>query len=97
MDNPGFILESGMFARVSIPEEKHTDVLLVPTAAVLEREGKKLIFLAREGKAESRLVHTGLSTYEFTEVTDGDIKPGDPVIVDGFYAVRDGSPIDSEK
>ncbi len=97
MDNPGFMLESGMFARVSIPEEKHTDVLLVPTAAILEREGEKMIFLVRAGKAESRPVNTGLSTHEFTEVTDGDINPGDPVIIDGFYAVKDGSPIAAEK
>jgi len=93
MDNPDFMFESGMFARVSIPEEKHTGVLLVPTAALMEREGKKLIFLARGGKAESRSVDTGLSTHEFTEITDGDIKSGDSVIVDGFYAVKDGSPI----
>jgi membrane fusion protein (multidrug efflux system) len=93
LDNPDFMLESGMFARVSIPEEQHSGVLLVPAAALIEREGKKLIFLAMGGKAVARPVKTGLRTHEFSEVIDGDIKPGDPVIVDGFYAVKDGSPI----
>ena len=97
IDNSDLMLESGMFARASIPEEKHTDVLLVPAAAVIDREGKTLIFLARGGKAVLRSVKTGLKTHEFLEVTDGDIKAGDQVIMDGFYAVKDGSPLTIEK
>jgi len=97
MENPDLMLESGMFARVSIPEEQHIDVLLVPAQALIERDGKNLIFLARQGKAVARVVQTGLRTHQFSEVTDGDIKPGDPVIVDGFYAIKEGSPLTIEK
>ncbi len=97
MDNPDFMFESGMFARVSIQEEQHSGVLLVPAAALIEREGKKLIFLAMGGKAVARVVKTGLSTHELSEISDGDIKEGDPVIIDGFYAIKDGSPLLIEK
>jgi len=97
MENPDLMLESGMFARVSIPEEQHIDVLLVPAQALIERDGKNLIFLARQGKAVARVVQIGLRTHAFSEVTDGDIKPGDPVIVDGFYAIKEGSPLTIEK
>ncbi len=97
LDNSDLMLESGMFARVIIPEEQHSGVLLVPSTALIERDGIKLIFLARGGKAVARPVKTGLRTHEFSEVTDGDIKPGDAVIVDGFYAVKDGSPLFIEK
>jgi membrane fusion protein (multidrug efflux system) len=97
MDNPDLMLESGMFARVCIPEEQHSNVLLVPAEALIEREGEKLIFLARGGKAVARVVKTGLSTHKFSEISDGDIKEGDPLIVDGFYAIKDGSPLLVEK
>ncbi len=50
LENSDLMLESGMFARVSIPEEQHTGVLLVPAEALIERDGEKLIFLARGGK-----------------------------------------------
>jgi len=93
LDNPDLMLSSGMFARVIIPEEQHTGILLVPAVALIEREAGKLIFLAREGKAVARPVKTGLRTHEFSEISDGDIKEGDPVIIDGFYAVKDGTPI----
>ncbi len=45
----------------------------------------------------ARSVKTGLRTHAFSEVTDGDIKVGDSVIVDGFYAVKDGSPLNIAK
>ena len=93
LDNPDLMLSSGMFARVIIPEEQHTGILLVPAVALIEREAGKLIFLAREGKAVARPVKTGLRTHEFSEISDGDIKERDQVIIDGFYAVKDGTPI----
>jgi hypothetical protein len=49
------------------------------------------------GKAVARVVKTGLSTHELSEISDGDIKEGDPVIIDGFYAIKDGSPLLVEK
>lgn len=92
--NPDRMLEPGMFARVRIPEERHPDVLLVPASAVIERDGRKLVFLARQGKAAARVVETGLVTPVLCEISDSDIKAGDPVIVDGFYALKDGTPLE---
>ncbi len=94
--NADFALESGMFARVNIPEEQRADALLVPAAALLERNGEKVVFLAKEKKAVQQAVEVGLMTHERVEILKG-IAPGDRVIVDGLYAVKDGTPLLIEK
>ena len=88
--NPDFMLETGMFARVAIPEKQRTNVLLVPSSAVLEREDKQVLFVAEENAAAIKTISTGVVTHEFMEILSG-IKEGDAVIVDGLYAVRDGT------
>ncbi len=87
-----FTLESGMFARVMIPEEKRTNTLLVPADALVNRDGKRTLFVAEEKRAVIKQVRTGLITHELVEILDG-IKEGDSVIVDGMYAVKDGTPL----
>ena len=81
-----------MFARVRIPEEKKIDTLLVPAGALVEREGSKVLFVAEVQKAAERHVSTGLITHELVEILEG-IQEGDSVIVDGLYAVKDGTPL----
>ena len=92
MPNPDLALESGMFARVNIPAEKRTQTLLVPAGAVVEREGKKVLFVADAQTAVEKNVTIGLRTHELFEVLDG-IKEGDSVIVDGLYSVKNGTPL----
>lgn len=90
--NPEAVLEPGMFARVRIPEESRTDVLTVPGDALIERDGQTVVFVAREGVARKCRVQTGLATHERTEITAG-LRGGERVIVDGLYAVKDGTPL----
>ncbi len=90
--NESFELESGMFARVHIPEEQHAQALLVPSAAVTERDGVQVVFRAAQNTAEQREVATGLTTHTLIEITGG-LGEGDRVIIDGLYSVKDGTPI----
>lgn len=90
--NKDYTLESGMFARVSIPEEQRLDSLLVPAKAVLERDGKKMAFTTVKGRAVERPISPGLTTHEWVEVLEG-LSEGDPVIVEGLYAIKDKTPI----
>jgi len=90
--NPDFVLQSGMFARVKIPAERRADTVLVPAGAVAERQDKKVVFLAQSGRAAEKAVSLGLVTYDIVEILEG-VREGDPVIVDGLYAVKHNTPI----
>lgn len=90
--NPEAVLEPGMFARVRIPEESRAGVLTVPSDALIERDGETVVFVAREDVARKCRVQTGLATHERVEITSG-LNPGERVIVDGLYAVKDGTPL----
>jgi membrane fusion protein (multidrug efflux system) len=90
--NPGFLLETGMFARIQIPEEKREAALLIPSKAVIARGDKKVLFIAGEKTAAERHIKTGLITSEIVEVLEG-VEEGERVIVEGLYAVKDGTPL----
>jgi membrane fusion protein (multidrug efflux system) len=90
--NKDYALESGMFARVSIPEEQRRNALLLPARAVVERNGKKVVFTTASGRAQEQAISIGLTTHELVEVLEG-LSEGDSVIVDGMYAVKDTTPV----
>ncbi len=85
--NPDFMLEPGMFARVRIPEEEKQDVLIVPADAIIEREGRKLLFVADGNRAFERNIATGITTHDRIELLEGATE-GESVITDGLYAVK---------
>ncbi len=90
--NPDYLLEPGMFARVAIKEHTTENAVLVPARAVIERDGAKVVFVVEQGRAQMRPVSTGLTTYRLVEITEG-VSPGVQVIVDGLYAVKQGTPV----
>jgi len=90
--NPGHILKPGMFARVKIIVSEFRNVLLVPRLAVLEREGKKIVFTCENNRAEITNVLTGAEDEKNIEIKEG-LKEGDEVIVEGNYALLEGTKV----
>jgi membrane fusion protein (multidrug efflux system) len=90
--NKDFALESGMFARIQIPEETRTNTLIVPARGIIEREEKKVLFVAESNKAAMRYITTGLVTSEFVEILNG-VTEGENVIIDNLYTVKDKTPL----
>jgi HlyD family secretion protein len=72
-------LRLGMSVDVEVLTGGKDNVLLVPSAAVMEREGRKFVLVAAEGKAVRRDVTTGISNWDWTELLGG-ISPGEPII-----------------
>ncbi|MBI5419501.1 MAG: efflux RND transporter periplasmic adaptor subunit [Deltaproteobacteria bacterium] len=72
-------LRLGMSVDVEVQTGGKDNVLLAPSAAVMEREGRKFVFVAKGGKAVRKDVATGISNWERTEILSG-ISPGDAVI-----------------
>ncbi len=67
-----FQLREGLTVTVTIVVEEKTDVLLVPNAAITTEGRQSYVqVVLPSGETEKRAVQTGLSDYQFTEVTEG--------------------------
>ena len=92
--NSSFRLKPGMYARARFTVEKHDNALVVPTAAVVDLQGKIGVWLpADEGDTPVfNPVTTGIEQQEFTELTSG-VKEGQRIITTGAAALRPGDRI----
>ena len=91
-ENPDGKLLPGTFANVSLPLEKITDALLVPSEALIPIQNGKKIFVAKSGKATEVIVETGARTAKSTLVTSG-LKAGDTILTTGVMSLKEGSPV----
>ena len=82
----------GGYASGRIITQEHKDVLVVPKDAIVERDGKTLVFVVEEAKAVQREVVLGLSDETRAEVVSG-VKEGEKIIVEGAQGVKDGDPV----
>lgn len=88
-------LKSGMFATVRLVVNRYPNRLLVPRAAVVERDQRKLVFIVRDGKAFWCYVNTGLENDDYIEIVSSafNLEPGEPVIVEGHFALAHNAPV----
>ncbi|GAB1233749.1 efflux RND transporter periplasmic adaptor subunit [Ferrigenium sp. UT5] len=75
---PGDDLLVGYSADVEIIHEVHQNVLRVPARALLE--GNRVLLLGRDGVLEERKLTTGLSNWEYAEVSAG-LAAGERVVL----------------
>ncbi len=76
-----FQLREGLTVTVSILVDERVDVLLVPNSAITSQEGKMYVqVMSPDGTSEERMIQTGISDWQFTEVTDG-LSEGEQVVV----------------
>ena len=74
-------LREGLTVTVSIIVSSSTDVLLVPNAAIISRGPETCVQIALEdGSVEERVIQTGTSDFQFTEVTSG-LEEGEEIVV----------------
>jgi HlyD family secretion protein len=74
-------LREGMTVTVSIIVEQRNDVLLVPNGAITTQGGQSYVqVMLADGTIEERVVTTGISDWQYTEVTEG-LSEGEQVIV----------------
>lgn len=92
INNPRRLLKPGVFAKVRLVVEEHSDVLVVPEKAILVRDGRAILFLAEGSVARKVEVQTGLTQDGKTEIVSG-LEGGESVIVLGNYGLRDGASI----
>ena len=76
-----FELKEGLSVTVSILIEEASDILLVPNQAVTYRGRETYVqVVTSEGVIEERLIQTGISDWQYTEVTEG-LSEGEQVVI----------------
>ncbi len=84
-------IKPGMSAEVEVIVDKVDNALIVPSQAVIERNGNSFIYVVKDSKARLVQVKTGRSNWTYTEVLSG-ISEGDEVIINpDTPKLRDGA------
>jgi RND family efflux transporter MFP subunit len=77
----GFQLREGSTVTVSIIVEQKTGVLLIPNGAITSQKGQSYVqVILPTGATEQRAIQTGISNWQYTEVTSG-LSEGEKVVV----------------
>jgi HlyD family secretion protein len=90
--NPSRRLVAGLFANVRLETERLSGRLVVPDEAVLVRQGRDLVFVVEDGRAQWTYVTVGARSGDYVEITKG-VAPGDTVAVDGHFALAHDAPV----
>jgi RND family efflux transporter MFP subunit len=90
--NPEGKLKEGMFAQVRIRGEERSNVVIIPTSAIVQRQGKSVAFVVADGKAQLRELQLGISDGRQTEVLAG-LEAGDQLIIAGQETLNDGDAV----
>jgi HlyD family secretion protein len=96
------VLRPGMYADVKLEAQRLPHRRLVPTRAIIQRDGHDLVFIAKDGRAQWTYVVPGRSNGMQTEIlpdTSGaaagriPVQAGDLVIVEGHLTLTHDAPI----
>lgn len=91
--NPGARILAGEFARIRIPASPPHQALLVPDAAVVSDQARKLLMVvADDGTVTPKLVKLGPLEDGLRVIRSG-IAPTDRVVIDGLMRVRPGAKV----
>ena len=92
-------LKPGMYADVQLEATRLPSRRLVLARAVIERDGRPLVFIVKDGRAQWTYITPGRSNGRETEVlpdsSSGQIpvQPGDAIIVDGQLTLTHDAPV----
>ncbi len=93
------VLRPGMYADVRLEATRLPNRIIVPAPAIIERDGRPLVFVVKDGRAQWVYINPGRSNGTDTEVlpdsTTGQIplQPGDTVIVEGHLTLTHDAPV----
>jgi HlyD family secretion protein len=93
------VLRPGMYADVRLEAARLSDRVLVPARAIIERDGRPLVFVVKEGKAQWTYIFPGRSNGTDTEVLPDSVSGqvpvarGDTVIIEGHLTLTHDAPV----
>jgi membrane fusion protein, multidrug efflux system len=92
LSNPQGRIKPGMYAKVSLEARFFPDRILVPRAAILEKDRRTMLFVYQDGRAYWRYVTTGLESDELVEIIPSEetsmVEPGEIVLVANHFYIQ---------
>jgi HlyD family secretion protein len=88
-----------MYADVRLEAARLPNRIIVPASAVIQRDGRPLVFVVKEGRAQWVYIFPGRSNGTETEVlpdsASGQIplQPGDVVLIEGHLTLTHDAPV----
>jgi RND family efflux transporter MFP subunit len=92
-------IRPGMYADVRLEANRLTNRIIVPARAVIERDGRPLVFRVEGGIANWVYVNAGRSNGRETEILPDSVsgviplEPGDMVLIDGHLTLTHQAPV----
>ncbi|HYW30812.1 MAG TPA: efflux RND transporter periplasmic adaptor subunit [Gemmatimonas sp.] len=93
------MLRPGMYADVQLEAARLVGRRIVPSRAVIERDGRPLVFVVRDGRAQWTYINIGRNNGTDTEVLPDSstneipVRAGDQVIVEGHLTLTHDAPV----
>jgi len=87
-------LETGLFARVSIPSDFRSG-LMIPSSAVIHKGQLDAVFVYTDGRANLRYVRTHLVTADLSEILSG-LDEGE-LLIESPLSLQDGESVEVKK
>lgn len=92
LDNPQYLLKSGMFVKVSLVIEKRPNAKVILKEAIIGKGQDSYVYIIENNKAVRRKISLGIHSGPLYEVTEG-LKEEDMVVVMGQQRLYDDAPV----
>ena len=89
IDNPAHDIRPGMIGRVAFVRRLIPDAVVAPLFAIVDKGGERIVFVEKDGLAESRVISIGVIEGDRVQITSG-LNVGDHLIVRGHTEIEDG-------
>jgi membrane fusion protein (multidrug efflux system) len=86
------LLRPGFFAKGDLVYDQHGDAVVVPEKALTTFAGVTKLFVVKDGKAEERMVRTGIAVDDRREIADG-VKADEQVAISNLDKLEQGAPV----
>jgi len=96
LTNPKLELRPGMYAIVRVGVEKHTNVMLVPSEALVMEKTAAFLFLLSDGKAKKTPVKIGFNDGARVEIVSGLAETAKVILV-GKLVLTDGQAVNAQE
>ena len=93
VDNSANQLTVGQIAGATITVGEAKDVLAVPPEAIYDLGDGVIVNVVRDGKSVVLHPKLGARDKHWVEILETDLKPGEPVVLEGGYNLPEGSEV----
>ena len=92
--NPDFFLTPGQFGRIRIPGSEKYTAMLVPDAALVTDQSRKLVMtVAEDGTVVPKVVRPGPMTDDGLRIIRSGLANNDRIVIDGLVRARPGGKV----